>query len=155
MTKTILTTLLIALSIAACFHKKEQISVLFDRVDGLTDESLVINKGIAIGKIKSMHLYDNRVIVDITLNDNIKIPVHSTFTVNNSLLGGSCISIEYSNANNFLTAGDTVNGIYQKQVLMDNIMSDSTKRKNVEKSLEKIATGIGELIQSTKDSINN
>lgn len=31
-------------------------------------------------------------------------------------------------------------------------MADSTKRKNIEKSLEKIATGIGELIESTKDT---
>ena len=35
---------------------------------------------------------------------------------------------------------------------MDNLISDTIKRKNIEKSLEKIATGIGELIESNKDS---
>lgn len=153
MTKTFLAPLFIALLTTACFHKKEQLTILFDRVDGLTEKSPVINKGITIGQIKRLDLFENNVAVDISLNDNIKIPVQSTFTVKNSLIGGSYVSIEYANTNKFLTARDTAYGTYQNQALMDKIMSDTTKRKNIERSLEKIASGIGELIESTKDTI--
>lgn len=149
---TLFLFLIIAFSITSCFHKNEKVTVIFDRVDGLIEGSSVLNRGITVGEVTRIDLFGKQVIVDIKLKDNLKIPRQSTFTIRQSLLGSSSVDIEYSNSENTLTSTDTAYGKYEKQAIMDNIISDTTKRKNIEKSLEKIATGIGELIESTKDT---
>ena len=144
--------LLTVFTLTGCFRKNDKIIISFDRVDGLVKGSSVYNKGITIGEVTHLELFGNRVLVDIKLKDNIKIPEQSTFVIKENLLGSSYVDIEYSNSNSYLKSSDTTFGKYQKQVIMDNIISDTAKRKNIEKSLEKIATGIGELIESTKDT---
>ena len=145
--------LLTVFTLTSCFHKNDKIIISFDRVDGLAKGSSVYNKGITVGEVTDFHLFGNRILVDIKLKDNIKIPKQSTFGIKENLLGSSYVDIEYSNSNSFLKSDDTAYGKYQKQAIMDNIISDTTKRKNIEKSLKKIATGIGELIENTKDTI--
>ena len=144
--------LLLTITFAGCFSKQNKYIISFDRVDGLQEGSSVLNKGLTIGKVTHIDLFGNRVLVDIKLNDNTKVPEQSIFLIKENLLGSSYIDIEYSDRINFLTSKDTALGKYQKQSIMDNIISDTTKRKKIEKSLEKIASGVGELIETAKDS---
>lgn len=150
MTKTSFATILIVLITTGCFHKKPHITVLFDRVDGLTENSAVFTNGLQIGRIKHFDFFKQQVAVDITLERDIKIPVQSTFIVKNNVLGISYIDVVFSNAPRFLAVKDTVYGEFQHKALMDDLLSDSTKRKDIEKSLEKIASGIGEILKEAK-----
>lgn len=147
--------LLVVIIFGGCFSKQNKYTVSFDRVDGLQEGSNVLNKGFTIGKVTHIDLYGNRVLVNIKLNTNRLIPVQSKFLIWENLLGSSYIEIEYSNQTNFIASKDTVFGKYQKQAVMDNLISDTTKRKKVEESLKKIASGIGELIETAKDSTKN
>jgi phospholipid/cholesterol/gamma-HCH transport system substrate-binding protein len=151
MTK-ILFGLLLTIAFASCLSKQNKYTISFDRVDGLQEGSDVSNKGFAIGKVKHIELFGNRVLVDIKLNDKIKVPQQSIFLLKENLLGASFVDIEYSDKINYLSSKDTAIGEYQKKAIMDNLISDTIKRKKIEKSLEKIATGIGELIESNNDS---
>lgn len=151
MTK-IFSVILLAMTFAGCFSKQNKYKVLFDRADGLQEGSNVLNKGVIIGNVTNIDLFGNNVLVDIQLNENKKIPEQSTFLLKENLLGSSYVDIEYSDKINYLSFKDTAIGKYQKQVIMDNLFSDTTKRKKIEKSLEKIVTGIGELIENAKDS---
>jgi ABC-type transporter Mla subunit MlaD len=151
MTK-ILFGLLLTMTFVGCFSEQNKYTISFDRVDGLQEGSSVLNRGLTIGKVTHIDLFGNRILVDIELNTKTKIPEQSTFLVRENLLGSSYIDIEYSDKMNFLSSKDTILGKYQKRAIMDNIISDTTKRKKIEKSLEKIASGIGELIETAKDS---
>ncbi len=145
--------LLLAMTFVGCFSKQNKYTISFDRVDGLEEGSNVLNRGLTIGKVTHFDLFGNRVLVDIVLNNKTSIPEQSIFWVKENLLGSSYIDIEYSDKMKFLSSKDTILGKYQKRAIMDNIISDTTKRKKIEKSLEKIASGIGELIETAKDSI--
>jgi ABC-type transporter Mla subunit MlaD len=148
----ILFGLLLTMTFVGCFSNKDKYTISFDRVDGLQVGSTVLNRGLNIGKVTHIDLFGNRILVDIELNDRTKIPEQSIFLVRENLLGSSYVDIEYSDRIKLLNSKDTILGMYQKQAIMDNIISDTTKRKKIENSLEKIANGIGELIETTKDS---
>ena len=148
----ILFVLLLTFAFVGCFSEKNKYTISFDRVDGLQAGSNVLNRGLNIGKVTHIDLFGNRILVEIELSGKTKIPEQSIFLIRENLLGSSYVDIEYSDSNKFLTSKDTILGKYQKQAFMDTIISDTTKRKKIEKSLEKIANGIGELIETAKDT---
>ena len=53
--------LLLLIVFASCFSKQNKYTISFDRVDGLQEASDVSNKGFAIGKVKHIELFGNRV----------------------------------------------------------------------------------------------
>jgi hypothetical protein len=141
------------LSLFACSRdNKSKVTVLFDRVDKVEQGGDVFLKGISVGEVTHLELFGDSVLVDIKLADTIRIPVDSKFIIYPSLLGTSNISIECSDKTVFLTNKDTARGYYFKKGLFDAMVSDSTKREKIQQSLDKIAQGIKELAEASKDT---
>lgn len=147
---------LVALIFTSCTKPKIKFTVLFDRVDGLAIGSSVQNKGIKIGEVKRLDLFGKQVLADIELNTKTQVPVDSKFIIRNGILNSSTIDIEFSDNTTNVSPGDTVKGNYVQKALLDDLISDSTKRKQIESSLQKIASGVEKLVErANKDSLNN
>jgi ABC-type transporter Mla subunit MlaD len=147
--------ILIAFSVlllASCTHRnKNKLSILFDHVDNLEIGSKVNMKGIVIGEVTAIEFFRDSVLVDIYYT-GVKIPVDSKFIINSPLVSAAYLAIEPSNNITFLASKDTVNGYYLKKGLLDDMVSDSTKKENIQKSLDKIGEGIKELIKASRDT---
>ena len=137
--------------LAGCMSDRTKYSILFDQVDHLQVKDPVLNKGVTIGEVTHLTMYGNQVLADIELKDNRNIPKGSTFLAKEYLLGSSCIDIKYSDSSTFLRSKDTVSGVFETRK-WERLSGDTAKRKKIEQSLEKIATGVKELIETVRDS---
>ncbi|MGQ0738004.1 MAG: MlaD family protein [Bacteroidota bacterium] len=153
-TPAIILSIALSLFFLACArHKKNKLTIVFDRVDNLQAGSPVKIQGIDIGKVLGLNLIDGGVLVKITLWDNKQIPAGSIFSIVNPMIGSAAyIDIEPSESAVFLSSEDTASGKYGERGLLDNLISDSAKRKKIEEALDKIAEGLKELVNARKDS---
>ena len=155
-TLRLITASILTHSLFACSQDdKSKVTVLFDRVDKVEKGGDVFLKGISVGEVTHLELFGDSVLVDIKLADTIKIPVDSKFIIYPSILGSSNISIERSEKTVFLTNKDTARGYYYKKGLFDAMVSDSTKREKIQQSLDKIGRGIKELVEASRDTLQN
>jgi ABC-type transporter Mla subunit MlaD len=144
----------LTISLFACSQDdKSKITVLFDRVDKVEKGGDVFLKGISVGEVTRLELFGDSILVDIKLAEKIKIPVDSKFIIYPTILGSSYISIERSDKTVFLTNKDTARGYYLQKALLDGIISDSTKREKIQESLDKIGRGIKELVEASRDTL--
>lgn len=142
---------LMVIALAGCHSDANTCTVLFHRVDGLEKGSAVLNRGISVGKVTYLDFYKDQVLVKFELREGMHIPRGSIFAIRNALLSPPYINVDFSDSTTFLTSKDTVPGLYENKNLID-ILSDSVHKRPIEQSLKKIATGIGELIQTARDS---
>ena len=140
---------------ACSYQKKDNLIIVFDRVDNLNTKSAVKIHGIDVGEVSSLKLIDTGVMVSIKLSGKRQIPAGSTFSIINPMIGAAYIDIEPSKESVFLTANDTMSGKYGERGLLDNLMTDSVSRKKIQEALGKIAEGLRELAKSRNDSTGN
>jgi ABC-type transporter Mla subunit MlaD len=149
----LLKIILFTLALFSCRRDNNKLVVLFDNVEGLEDGADVYYKGIKVGQVTQVDLFQDKVVVDINLKDSIRIPVDSRFIINLSVIGPAHITIEPSTQAAYLSSNDTVNGEYSRKQLLDDLVSDTARRRKVQESFEKIGEGIKELIEaSSKDT---
>ncbi len=153
MTRQLLLLSMLTLFLLSCSHKNK-LKIVFDRVDNIDVGSRVHLKGVSIGEVTNLELFGDSVLVNITINKSIQITVDSKFIINHSLVSLSYISIEPSDQKKYLTSKDIASGVYLKKGLFEDIISDSTTRADIKQSLDKIGTGIKELIE-VRDSATN
>jgi len=74
--------------------EKEQITVFFDSIAGVQEQSIVKLAGVPIGKISEILLENNRARVNISIEQGVQIPDDSTATVrSDGLLGEKYVEI--------------------------------------------------------------
>lgn len=134
----------------SCNHERNRLTILFDNVEGLKEESGVYYRGLVVGKVKKLALADHGVLVDISLADSLRIPMNSRFIISPSVLSGSHITIEPSSSSTLLSINDTVTGYFQKNHIYDDLTSDTSKQRKIRESFEKIGDGIKGLIEASK-----
>jgi len=151
-TQNLLAIILLTTTFPACLHNKSKLTILFDRVDGLEVGAKFYQKGIPVGEVTGLDLFDRGVIADINLKDKTQIPIDSKFIVNTSVLGTTSITVEPSDKKLYMTSKDTIVGHYNDKKLLDEVISDSSKRQTIQKSLDKIGEGVKEILETTKDT---
>lgn len=156
MTPRFLILFIWVLALTACSHPaKNELTILFDRVDNLKIGGKVSLKGFPVGEVTHLALLGDSVLVNVKLNDTINIPVGSKFIITPSLLENSQINIELSNKTTYLTNQDTVAGSYLKTGVFDNLLSDSAKREKIKIAVDKISEGIKEFVDASGDTTAN
>lgn len=144
---------ILTISFFACsYDNKSKVTVLFDRVDNIEKGSKVYLKGFPVGEVTHLELLGDSVLADIKLSDTIRIPLDSKFIINPSLIGSAHITIEPSDKTTYLTNKDTASGFYLQKGLLDDMVSDSTRREKIQQSLDKIGQGIKELVEAARDT---
>jgi phospholipid/cholesterol/gamma-HCH transport system substrate-binding protein len=87
--------------------------VKFDNVEGIVNASPVYINGYKVGNVQDI-IYDfdggEGVIVELSLDDRLKIPADSYAEVNTSMLGSSTVNIVAGTGDRYLSPGDTITG---------------------------------------------
>lgn len=95
------------------FKPSNSYQVAFDDVTDLTVSTPIILNGLQVGLVNSMHLDQDkkRVIVNINLNDDIKIPKGSELKIDGGMLGGSKLIMTLNTSQtDYYTSDDIIQG---------------------------------------------
>ena len=137
--------------VSACQRSESIISVGYQDGGNLQKGDKVLLDGIAVGEVLEFHFAPKMVFVDLSMEEDVKIPLKSQFVINKSLLGSASIVIKPSRDTKFITNADTVVGISYKEPVLD-----SVKQKKAQAGIQKIAQGLSEVFQALgTDSANS
>ena len=141
------------LTLLSC-NKSNRIILVCEKTNELYVGSTVYHGGLTIGQVTKIETFGAKKLIQLSLmNNQIKIPQRSSFTIIPSPLGGNAnISVTYSNSSNFINSKDTVTANYKEMKRLEDYVSDTTKRRESHQSMEKIAEGFSGLIEATKDT---
>ncbi len=115
MKKIFLISVLFPLFISSCNLMKPQdynIYLLFDDVHGLEINSEVRSSGLKIGEVSMLDLYEQGVIVELSIQASKEIPMDSEFRIRSlDLMGTKIIDIEFSDRKRLIKDMDTIQGV--------------------------------------------
>ncbi len=146
-------------------------SVVFPEVAGLGVGDRVTVAGIASGEILDLQLVEGKVVADVSLNSEIHVPVDSRISVSTyGLIGAKVIAIRPGESDEYIKAGDTVFGYYDKGLgdvvaemgealteirsvlgAADRALSDTQSRKRVGETLENASIASASLKEAVGD----
>lgn len=97
----------------------------FEQVDGLMVSSPVTISGFKVGQVSEISYdYDkNLVLVEMSMDKDLKVPVGSTVSLSSTLLGAASLELHLSHNNAYLNVGDEITGQVQAG-LMDAVATD-------------------------------
>jgi phospholipid/cholesterol/gamma-HCH transport system substrate-binding protein len=95
------------------FNKTNNYYVLYDKIAGLSESNSVYVNGYKIGLVSDLTLLQdfekgNRVLVQIQIDNTVKIPKNSVAKIESDFLGVNTINIVYSKDSLFAENGDTL-----------------------------------------------
>jgi ABC-type transporter Mla subunit MlaD len=147
-------TSVLALTFLGCF-RNNKVLLVSNKADKLEVGSTVHKEGLTIGQVIKIATVYDKVFIEVSLrNNDIEVPHGSTFTIIPSPLGTAYISVSYSNSSRFISSNDTIVASYRDMGQLEDYISDTTKRKQVRQSLDKVAEGLSELVKATQDTLN-
>lgn len=104
----------------------------FEKVDGLNISAPVTVNGFQVGQVRDIS-YDyehNKITVELSMDKKMRIPVGSTITLTNSLLGNNELALTLSHNPDYYKVGDYITATTQVG-LMDKVGSDVMPQVNV------------------------
>lgn len=131
----------LVLFFASCKDDKQQLKLIFDNTNGLTEESPLLINGFQIGQIDRLELTEeNRTLVIIDLIEKIEIPKDSKFEVEKTtLFGDASINLKLGESETLISIQDTIYGTY------------SVQPTEIEKGIQKVIKNVIELTDSLKE----
>ena len=145
-----------------------QISVEFQDVAGLPDRSVVKLAGVVVGKIKSIYLKNDRVVVRLNIQTGVKIYRNSEFLIGStSVIGSKFLQIDQgSPASGVIEPGDAMKGsdalpvdravakaVEELQGFLAEIRGDGTTTKDLKSiltNLREVTGGLNEMVADAK-----
>ncbi|MBP5561928.1 MAG: MCE family protein [Muribaculaceae bacterium] len=103
----------------------------FEQVDGLNVSSPVTINGFKVGQVSEIS-YDyesNRILVEMSMDKGLKIPVGTTISLSSGLMGGASLELHLANNPTYLNVGDEIQGTVQAGLMdavTDNVMPQVT-----------------------------
>lgn len=136
-----LATLFLLFSIFSC-NSNKHFYILFDRVDGLNEGTMVYLDNIEIGEVVEISLNSEfNALVKCRYGIKNVIPKNSVIKIDyNDILGISSIEIISGSSGILINEGDTLIGTFVNDSKIDSIVSKGTKiiNKVIDKSNEKV-----------------
>lgn len=94
--------------------KDYKLTIFYTNVNGLTEGSPITIAGLDIGKVEDMRLSGNFIVVDIAIENKVRISKDSkAFIKSSSIMGGKQIAITPGISPETLQDGDTLSGAYE------------------------------------------
>jgi phospholipid/cholesterol/gamma-HCH transport system substrate-binding protein len=91
------------------FGPTTNVKAIFESASGVVKDAVVMVAGVEVGTIKSINLENNKAVMNITLNDDIKISKNVKAVIRaKSLLGEKFVELIPYKSNDFLTDGDVI-----------------------------------------------
>ena len=93
--------------------------VLYDSAQGLADNTAVMYNGFRVGQLRSMEMdpVNGKVIAEIEIYSEIKIPKNSGIKIESALLGSTTLKLIPGNSKIYAEDGDTLLPMYTQDVL--------------------------------------
>jgi hypothetical protein len=145
-------SIILLMLLLSCKKKNDKYTVIVNNVEGLEEGSLVTYKGLPVGKVVSMNIFDDSILVDFEVAKDFKIPSGSKFIVTNNILGHITLAIDPGRNKSFISMNDTLRG-YKDSSQFSFFGTDTTKQNNRKKSIRKIVEGFKELFEEPSDSV--
>lgn len=133
---------------------------VYDQVDGVQNASSVMIQGVKVGAVTDILFdpsTDHRVILQLTVKRQYRIPVDSEARIfSNSLMGSKAIGIELGTSDQFLEKGDTLRSVRGKD-LMDMAGSEldffKQKISQVTTDLNRTMNNLNTIMEQNTESI--
>jgi len=94
--------------------KQYSLRLLYTNVNGLNTGDVVTVGGLAIGRVESMALDGRKILVDLSIQTNVRLPRDSRATLKSeTIMGGKYIAISPGTDTTMLANGDTLRGEYE------------------------------------------
>lgn len=102
---------------------KETIDIEFDRIDGLSEESELVFKGLNVGQVEDIKIISSgKLIVTVELDDKFELPINPEFRIiSTNLLGSKSIQISQSDKEVSKNSDSRYCGTYQSENIVDTI----------------------------------
>lgn len=134
------------------FNKHRTFYVIYNNVSGLMDANSVTVSGLPIGQVDKIYFHKNdpkKVIVELTISNNINIPTNSTARIYSSdLLGSKSIEIILGNATTYAMSGDTLKSDYAmslQEEVSDMVQPVLKKASSMMTSIDSVITAVGDI----------
>lgn len=133
------------------FRPHNNYYVVYEDVAGLKSAAPVTVNGYQVGQVMSVkYMYNNpgHVLVEMSLDKEMKLPLHTTADIEVSLLGTASIILNMTSDSEYYHAGDTITGAV-KPGMLDGLQTD------VMPNVGKIATNVDSLLLSLNALISD
>ena len=116
----------ILVALISCSNK-ETIEIEFDRIDGLSEDSELVLKGLKVGEVKDIQIISSgKLIVTVELDDNFELPINPEFRIiSTNLLGAKSIQIDQTDSEVIKNSDSRYYGTYQSENLVDTISNEA------------------------------
>ena len=157
--KRILIFIVLMTSIASCSNNKKSINIKFQSIDGLKEESQVLISGVHIGEVESIELEDNLIIVKISIEKDIELPIDSRFKIFElDILGNKAIEIKLGMDVEKLENDAIVEGLIEESNLIfedpdkiiERFLNPDNKQDSILLELKRLNQNIEKLIEKEK-----
>ena len=93
--------------------------VVYDSAQGLADNTAVMYNGFRVGQLRNMEMdpQTGKVIAEIEIYSEIKIPKNTKIKIESALLGSTTLKLVLGNASVFAEDGDTLIPMYTQDVM--------------------------------------
>ncbi len=154
--------------------KDYKLTIFYTNVNGLTEGSPITIAGLDIGKVEDMRLSGNFIVVDIAIENKVRISKDSrAFIKSSSIMGGKQIAITPGISPETLQDGDTLSGAYEADLteltstlspISTNVLGilervnttfDEPTRKNIQMTLLEFSRAARELQDIVKQQGGN
>ncbi|MDD5571724.1 MAG: MlaD family protein [Bacteroidales bacterium] len=134
---------------------------VYDQVNGLLPSNPVTINGLKVGQVKNIYLQSNnsgKVIVEISLFNNFKIPKNSVAQISSDLLGSRAIEIQLGNSKDYIVPGDTLSSVIQrtlKEEVNQQIIPLKRKAEDMMLSLDSVLSVIQAIFnENTRENLS-
>jgi phospholipid/cholesterol/gamma-HCH transport system substrate-binding protein len=94
------------------FGDSNKYYAIYSNIDGLESSSPVRINGLTVGNVTEIYFHPNNsgdIIVEFTLNDDIRFPINSVAKIYNSdIMGTKAVQLNYGNSSSYASFGDTL-----------------------------------------------
>lgn len=135
----LISSVFLLILIGSCQNNTKKILVLFDNVETLEIDSKVISRGLVIGEVKKMNLYQDKVLVELAIQNDVHIPQGSSFSiVQNGLIDNGIVEVKFnSKTKNFMSSNDTIAGTSKIGIYKLNDFIDAVKKVSKKDSVSR------------------
>lgn len=130
------------------FHKTPTLFAEFDNIGSLEKSNRVKINGLAIGTVYTMVPKDkevNKIIVELHLDEGIKIPKNSVAFIDGPLVGGAFINITTGNSPTYFANNDTITTKLDKSLISDLKAQLTPTITRVNETLDSLKITIGSM----------
>jgi phospholipid/cholesterol/gamma-HCH transport system substrate-binding protein len=142
------------------FNRQRTFYAIYDNVSGLMTANEVTINGLAVGQVSSMRFHPDfpeKVIVELSISNNVRVPKNSVARIYSSLLGTRGIQLVLGDSREDALSGDTL--VSKMQASLQDEVNDMVqpifrKAENMMNSMDTVLTVISEVFnKQTRDNL--